>query len=407
MSDVPYLSLRDLYMRLGLISAVEPATEEVMRNRAERSYVDDEFDSPHRLAWNVSFHSSGFPGDPADACSRALVYRMMNIPSADGSMDPWITSCGAVGKAIEMDVVDAWFKDGRMLAIPEDPTKPDVHQLGFVDAEHWLTGSTDLPILPKGWRKSHLIEIKGQADEVLVEMLQGRVLERNGVKVVEPRGATPSHALQLRCTIGLAHEYDWGEVTVCESCWRIQYADIFERLCGQNMNPAISDQYAAETNLQFCMWCGHEQFDMVTFDLQSPTSGEIYYASRSWPRGHPRHGKRTKTFFYEHDPAFMERGRKVLDEARDTFIAGELPARARHMQWSAGACTYCKYKSICRLDDGLEPRKRKPTLEPVKTLAESNAVEHARSVRPHYSYERARATVLAQWDHTEDREEIT
>lgn len=388
----PYLSLRDLYMHLGLLSVVEPATEEVMRARAERSYVDDEFDSPHELPWNVSFHASSFPGDPADACARALVYRMMNIPSGEGAMAPWVTSTGAVGKAIEMDVVDAWFRAGRMLALPEDRSRFGVHQLGFVDREHWLTGSTDLPILPRGWSKPHLIEVKGQADDVLVEMLQGRLLERDGKQVVEMRGPTPAHAIQLRCSLGLAHEYDWGEVKVCSSCWFILEADVYERLSpdGDWHSPLC-----AGMGEDHCPHCGPTS--VVEFELQAPTTGEIYYASRSWPRGHPRHGKRTKTFFFEHDQAFMQRGRRVLAEARDDFVAGKLPQRPKHMQWSQGACQYCRYKAACRLDEGLEPRKRKPTLKKVERLQDSNVVEHALSVRPNYSYERTRQGVLDQW----------
>ncbi len=398
MSDVPYLSLRDLYMRLGLLSAVEPATEEVMRNRAERSYVDDEFDSPHKLPWFVSMHASSFPGTPADACARALVYRMMNVPG-DGSMPSWVTATGEVGKAIEMDLVDAWFKDGRMLAIPENYVDPGdnrlalpVHQLGFVDQEHWLTGSTDLPILPKGWRKVHLVECKAKDDEVLVEMLQGQIIMRDGLNVVVPRGPDQQHVNQLRCTIGLAHEYDWGSVKVCARCWRILEADVYERLTGDWHSPLC-----IEMPEDCCPVCGPTE--VVEFNLESPTSGEIYYASRSWPRGHPRHGKRTKTFFYEHDEAFMDRGKKVLAEARDAFVAGLLPARPRYMQWSALPCSQCRYKDkVCRLDEGLLPRKRKATSEPVKMLDESNAVVHAKSVRPKYNYEDTRAAVLAQWN---------
>jgi len=394
---VPYLSLRDLYMKLGILSAVVPATDEAMMNRARRSYVDDEFDSPHKLAWNLSYHASSFPGDPADACSRALIYRMMNIPSGDGPMPPWVTATGEVGKAIEMDLVDAWFKDGRMLAIPEDPADPSIHQLGFVDSEHWLTGSTDLPILPKGWRSPHIVECKAKDDEVLVEMLQGIVSVKDGQSVVTMRQPDKSHVIQLKTTIGLAHEYDWGKVDVCASCWRILHADVFYKLRGDRINPAISPQRAAEDNLQFCPWCDAEQTVDVSFELRPPTTGEIYYASRSWPMGHPRHGKRTKTFFYEHDHDFMARGREVLAEARDNFIAGTLPRRASHMQWGQGACQFCRYKPQCRLDEGLEPRKRKATLKKIDLLRDSSVVGHAKSVRPAYSYEETRKAVLDQW----------
>ena len=68
------------------------------------------------------------------------------------------------------------------------------------------------------------------------------------------------------------------------------------------------------------------------------------------------------------------------------------------MNLRAGACRFCNYRPVCRLDEGVQPNKRKATTEPVQTLAESNAIEHALSVRPGYKYEEKRATVLAQWN---------
>jgi len=412
LQDPPYLSRRDLYASIGLLSEMEPMTEDLMRERAEALHRDDEYDSPHSRAWNVSFHCSEYPGDTEDACARYLVYRMMNIPSAEGPMAPWVTATGVVGKSVELDIVDAWFQGGRMLGVPEDPLHPERFQLGFVDPEYWLTGSTDLAILPRGSVRPVIVEIKGKSDDVLDEMINGRLLDRGGQLISVPRGPDPAHVRQLKATIGLAHEHDWGEVVVCSGCWRIIYADVFQTLCGPrhhvqhgrtSPNPLVV-QAARDHNIQFCPWgCGSE--GQTAFKLEQPTTGEIYYWSRSWPRGHPKHGTRVKSFFFEYDPAYMERGREVLREARDSFRSGTLPPRPRHFQWSSKPCSQCRHRAFCRLDQGVEPRKRKATMPPVERLADSNGILHALSVRTNYSYQSTRARVLSEWDAQDQSEE--
>lgn len=391
--EIPYLSRHALYCHLDLVSMMEPDTEELMRERNERQFVDDEHDSPHKNPWFLSFHQSSFPGDPTEACSRQLVYRMMNIPSADGAMAPWITSCGVMGKAGELDLADAWFQGGRLLAIPEDSSKPDIHQVGFVDREHWLTGSVDLPILKPGWRKIHSVEAKAKADDVLVEMIEGRPMMRDGVNVIEPRGPDDAHVRQLKAGLGLAHEHDWGWVTVCPTCWFIVWAEMYERL---GLPGGVHPRSDSMGRCPRCRDYGTATRE-THFQLEQPTTGEIYYWSRSWPRGNPRLGLRTKSFFYEYDAEYMEDGREILKDARKHFEEGTLPPRHRSFQWSVGPCGQCRHKVFCRLDEGLEPRKRKSTMDKVTMLAESNGVEYAKSVRENYSYDDVRERVLSEW----------
>lgn len=390
--DLPEIEPFDrfgFYALNGLVSLMEPDTEDLMQERALHDLIDDEYDSPHARAWHVSMHASEFPGDPANACERYFIYRMMNIPARD-PMPPWVTTTGTLGKAGELDIADAWHRGGRMLAVPEDPAEPGKHQLGFADGSVWMTASTDLPVLKKGWRKPYIVEVKGKADEVLDEMISG--VRKDGSRLDKPRGPDERHGHQLQATLGLAGEYDWGEVTVCAGCWRIQYADIYQRLGYEGrVNPAIPAQYVAETNLQFCYWCGREQLDDVTFQLEPPDCGEIYYWSRSWPR-------KTKSFFFARDQQFLDRGREVLARARESFILGKLPPRPDHFQWSIGPCGFCRLKPSCRLDAGLSTsRKRKPDMPVVVELARSNAIDHARSMRQHYDFEATRARVIEEW----------
>lgn len=412
--EIPPLDRLSFYGALGVVSFMEPDTEEVMQERALRHQAAQDV-GPHARDWHLSFHASAFPGDPADACERFLVYRMMDIPAA-APMPPWVTSTGVVGKAGELDIAEAWYEAGRLLAVPEsvddrdermsravalikagrhaeateELERPPVHQLGFEDLEHWLTGSVDLPILKKGWRKPYIVEVKGKADEVLQEMMTGR--RKDGTMAPNLRGPDPAHVRQIKASLGLAHEFDWGEVTVCGACWRIFYADLFQKLGHEGrVNPAISKQYVAETNLQFCPWCGHEQFDDVTFELEPPDCGEIYYWSRSWPRT-------TKSFFITHDDAYMARGREVLSRAKYSFLTGSLPKRPDHFQWSLGPCGSCNMRASCRLDSGLLPRKRKPDPSMVvNNLMESNTIPYAKSLRPDYDPWDIRGRVIKEW----------
>lgn len=330
--EIKPLDRHTMYAMLGLISVMEPETEVAMNLRALNEHIHDEFNSPHSRPWFISFHASEYPGIPANACKRYLTYRMMNFIGKD-PVPPWVTTTGTLGKAGELDIASAWFENGRMLAVPEG--RPGVHQLGFVDPSRWMTASTDLPILPKGWKRPHIVEVKGKADEVLEEMLKGRAIKRpDGTTQILPRGPDPGHVNQLKATVGLAHEYDWGEVTVCPSCWRIKYADVFANLRPDHMrlNPQISPQQAVETNMRWCTWCGCE--DELSFKLEPPTTGEVYYWSRSWPR-------KTKSFYYEYDAAYMKAGHAVLEEAREHYVNDEIPPRPEHFQWSIGPCQYC------------------------------------------------------------------
>jgi hypothetical protein len=184
-----------LYAYLGLVSVMEPDTEMLMREYNERLWREDEHDSPHDRPWYVSFHASQFPGSQEDACKRYLLYRMMNLPG-DGPMPPWVTTTGDVGKAGELTIARAWFAGGRSLAIPEDDAA-GTHQLGFRNTASWMTASTDLPILKPGWKRPHIVEIKGKADEVLEEMLNGYWDSRLNRRVTL-QGLRPRRELQAR-----------------------------------------------------------------------------------------------------------------------------------------------------------------------------------------------------------------
>lgn len=421
--EIESLDHLSLYAQLGLLQLMEPDTEELMVERAERELVDDEYDSPHARAWFKSFHASEFPGDRVDACERYLLYRMMNTPKSK-IMPPYVTTCGTVGKAGELDIASAWYLGGRMLGVPEDMEdqirwdrlpprilddegKPlKVRQLGFTVPEVWMTGSTDLPILKRGWTKPYIVEVKGKASEVLEEMCTGR--RKDGSMAPKLRPPDASHIRQLKATIGAARLFDWGEIIVCEHCWRIAAWTHLPALYGVEWeaNAGPMPQPWSDS-LYYCPWCetydpvcltsrmpdGRPDDDTFYRQLDPPDCGEIYYWDRSWPR-------KTKSFFYTHDQEFFDSGLEVLASARQHFIDDVLPPRPDHFQWSVGPCGGCAQKPHCRLDYGLETsRHRKPKKGLVRsTLSTSNAVDYAKSVRPHYNLAIIKAMVMAGWE---------
>lgn len=411
--DIPSLERFDLYAYLGLVRIMEPDTEMLMRERADAEHAGDEYDSPHSRPWFVSMHGSEFPGEPLSACKRYLTYRMMNFPGGE-AVQPWVTTTGTVGKAGELDIADAWWKGGRLLAIPEDPEikqarleavqaavmagdlerardfaqREDIHQLGFVRPDLWFTVSTDLPILKPGWTRPHIIEVKGKADDVVEEMLNGRIIQRPDGKLEKVgRGPDKKHEIQLKATVGEAHDYDWGQVMVCRHSWRILWSELHVRL-GQ---PGGVVMGVLERNGQVS--CPEHGWDCRhTFHLEPPLSGSVYYWSRSWPR-------KTKEFYFEYDPDFMAVGRQVLAEARQAYIDDRIPERPAHFQWGVGACQFCQFKPFCRSDSGVPGRLRKPRPEIMRAkLTESHGVDATREIRPHYDPEATRQRVFQEWD---------
>jgi hypothetical protein len=190
--EIPYLGLFDMYAHLGLVRVMEPYTEVLMRERAERERVAHDY-GPHERPWFVSFHGSQAPGVEVDACKRKLLYTMLDLPPAEIT-PPWVTTTGKLGKAGELDLAEAWFQGGRLLAVPEDPSQPGIHQLGFVEPELWFTVSTDLPILPPGWRRPYIVEVKCLAGDTLVLTECGKLPIRQiaqgsgGLELVNGRG---------------------------------------------------------------------------------------------------------------------------------------------------------------------------------------------------------------------------
>lgn len=334
--------------RLGAIKIVDPMVDLAYATVLEREFIEQTNDSPHGRPWHTSFHASSFPGDADQACGRAAIYGLMDVPDQGGAADRWLTQTADVGKAIELSVVRK-VRDAGMLVVSgqegrsSDPDALDEYgapapQMGFADPEHWLTGSVDLPMLPQNYVAPHIVEVKTKHESQIEQMHLG------------DRGPDEKHRRQLLCSLGLAHEHP------------------------------------------------HDFRHPITYEtLPAAEDGSIYYLSRDvkWPGP-----VKTFEFFFNYSSEFMERGRAHLAEWRRAFLEGELPqpiprknARSHPYgwKWSEGVCRYCPAKKFCRADYD----------KGITEIKDSHAIAGATFTRPGYDPVAKRAAVLSAWGETD------
>lgn len=179
----------ELFTKFGIIRLVDSLTEKAYKRQEEHIYKNDLDNAPHGYPWHTSFHASEFPGDYHLACGRKAVYGLINIPSPQ-PMPRFLRAVASAGKSIEEHFVDLWSRNG--ILISSDITEQI--QTGFTDEDYWLTGNMDAAILPPGWSRPHIVEVKTKSWAKIEEMKQGT------------RGPDDKHVLQCKTYIGLAHE---------------------------------------------------------------------------------------------------------------------------------------------------------------------------------------------------------
>lgn len=347
-------TFKEMLVRLGGLRIVEPVVDVAWANVSKRRWQDGDGrssgdHSPHGVRWNWSFHASSFPGDAAQACGRRALYQMIGS-IVETPIDRWLESVSSVGTAIEHDNVRRLRDDDRLCRSnqPGRSTDPDFQgpQMGFVDAEHWLTASIDAPIIIFGHEdRPHIVEHKTILSNHIDEM------------AAQMRTVKEPHRRQLLCALGLAHEFG-----------------------GQDFLHPTEDRV-----------------------LAPPVDGSVYYVSRDDPWPGP---VKTWEYYFSYDPEFMAKGRKHLAEWRLAFLHDEIPQTVVHKntrshpygwRWSEGACKYCSSKIVCQMD----------YRSGVTKLSESRSVAMARMTRPSYDQEQSRHEVLDFWAHQGDEEART
>lgn len=265
----------EFYSRVGAVREVDGLVELAYKLINEKDYVQSDQGAGASDPWHVSFHGSKFPGDYEYACGRQALYSMLDIPRrvfnrrSRQLMDQ--------GKDMEVRLVWAWHDAGMLVSNP-----PDTDQTVFEDPEHWLTSTVDAILVRPRSVSPFVGEVKQVSAEVLEEL---RTLVR---------APHPEYVRQVKCQIGLAHEF--GPVTVMR--------------CHNTGAVAVG---GAPCPIHDHNRCLHE------VALDPVNRGYLYYISRDNPLD-------TFEFMYEYDEHFMRAGRRRLAEWREAFANEELPA---------------------------------------------------------------------------------
>lgn len=197
------LTRAELLSRTGNNRIVEPTIVDSFKWYEDREWREDRGNSPHGWPWHTSFHASSFPGNDERACGRKAIYTLMNIPRKEATPRK-LRGQAEMGNAIEEMLVKRWGNYGMLLS--NDKTGDDEFQTGFTDEEHMLTGSVDAVLVPDGWRRPHVVEVKSKAHDVVKEMIALR------------RGPDDAHVRQCQTYISFAHELGpqmWPEYEAC------------------------------------------------------------------------------------------------------------------------------------------------------------------------------------------------
>jgi hypothetical protein len=336
-----------------IVAASERAEEIHWRSRLA--------DAPHGAAWFSSLHASSFPSDDPRACERLLAYKLLGVPEKE----PF--SRMLRGTMIEGQAIEDWFVgdldlDGRLLTPPATAE----HQLRIEDADHWLTGSPDVIVLPPFWNRPHYIEVKSKDLEVVAQMQAGS------------RGPDEKHVRQCRAGIGLANRVSqqiWPSVVVCSRTWRLALRG--------DPNPETG-----ETDDDGAFMCRDHGQPLVPgsclqrIELQPLRTGSIIYAGRDRPNN-------TCEYFFEHDGARFQAGLHAVDRVREYFQRNELPPHPfGGKQWSEQPCKFCDLKrDTCKPDHQAGVRR----------LSETNGAAWARSVYGSYDVDEIIAAVTERW----------
>jgi len=363
-----------------LLREIDPLTSQAYKFAEELEAELPRQGHSHDAPWHVSFHGSEFPGDDPKACGRRAIYTMLDIPR--GMFPRWSRQIMDAGKDIEIQITHRWHQAGMLLSSPPESQ----FQTQFEDPDVWLTTTVDAIVLRPRSLRPAVAEIKSKYAHEVEAM---RLLLR---------GPDEDHVRQVKTEIGLAHEFGEWNVTRCINSGRLAVrVKLAESISGNGHESATIGYRDA--------WMCPEHGGDKCLEVQTvkPVEhGFLYYVSRDDPAN-------TREFYYEYDPVFMEAGREQLRVWRKFFEEGVLPATQvtgkNPMGWNwttdDSPCKFCPYGSnrgnyICRLDHE-ESVKRGELLR----IEESEAIEHAREIRPEYDLGLVRAAVFARWNGSE------
>lgn len=360
---------------MGLMKEIDPLVDEAYRFFELMEMAKANQGHMREHGWHVSFHGSSFPGDDPYACGRKALYTMLDFPR--GAFSRRSRQRMDAGKDFEIQLVKKFHLAGMLVSTP-----PWEQQMGFEDAEHWLTSSVDAVLLPLKSRLPRIAEIKHIDDEHVEEMI--RLI----------RIAHPGYVRQVKCQIGMAHEAGPMKVWRCHNTGRLAIKS--EQLESGEVIRLDSD----EAPNGVCAQHRHPGC-LIEVELLPVRHGWLYYASRNMP-------DLTREFYFEYDKKFMDAGRRQLAMWRQWYEEGRLPqtefSDKRHShpfgwKWTTEEfpCRYCDFgtnfgSGVCKVDHRMAVAQQAPI-----NLADSSGLEDIGEIRPEYDYHETRRAVFARW----------
>jgi len=343
----------ELFARLGRITVAESMLDEAYERQAEQQWRNRHLDNPHGASWFTSMHVSSIPAGDPRPCPRKLAYGMMAFAETD-TLPKKAKAAGVVGIAAEGWFVSMLDLDGRLLSAKADAE----HQIGFEDADHWLTGSPDIIALPKFWNRPLVIEAKSAYADAVEDMRNLR------------RPCVPAHARQCQGYIDLGHHISpllWPRVVLCKHTWR---------LAEEGIEPVIDAMVCRDHGIHADAGC------LIEIELQPIQSGVVLYAARD-------HLETRKSWYFEHDEQRFQKGLSVLRKVQEAYATDRIPEHPfGGKQWSADPCKWCSMKkNVCKPDQQAGVTK----------LTESHGVEWSRGVYGNYDPIKVRQAVLERW----------
>lgn len=372
----------EFYARVNnILDNVDPIVTEAYNFVESLESKQQEQGHDAELKWHMSFHGSAFPGDNPLGCGRFNLYRMIDLPR--GAFPRRAMQFMDQGKDFERQLMRRWWRAGYLVS---SPPLPGIKQTMFRDDSVMLTSTTDAILVDRHSLDPFVVEVK--------QIFAAHVDEF--IRLV--REVHPQYIRQTRCEIGMAHDAGPQTRWRCYNSGRlaIQYPIKYDDDTG----------LVIELGDWICPQHGHGDC-LYEVELNTVNRGFLYYASRD-------DVTITRSYMFEHDPRFMEAGKRQLARWRDHFQAGILPQThfedrrgshpfgwtwTRSQKMPDSPCHWCDFGQICR-----EDHKKAVAQGGEILLADSSGVELAEQQRPEYDYEAIRRATLEYWGLDDNRD---
>lgn len=136
--------------------------------------------------------------------------------------------------------------------------------------------------------------------------------------------------------------------------------------------------------MYFCRRFHQELFGDTIPHLRQAESGGVLYVSRQRPGV-------MCLFNVRYDEQAVEEGIQRLKTWKSMFRVDQLPDRPKEWRWTEAPCDWCNYKRGCKQD----------TKDTIRTLANSNLIQFAKTIRPDYDIDEVKQRVLDRWENAE------